>query len=76
MTNQVFSLFEKYGNEDYLGENVTQLEHAIQCAMLAEKEDGSTEVYGYIHIQCTSDIRDTLGQGQLLPIAVVSIFLK
>ncbi|CAB3988692.1 Hypothetical predicted protein [Paramuricea clavata] len=40
----VFSLYKKYGDNDYLGEPVNQLEHAIQCAMLAEKEGYSDEV--------------------------------
>ncbi len=41
---QIFSLFDKYGEGDYIGENVTQIEHAVQCAMMAEKEDGTTQV--------------------------------
>ena len=32
-----FNLFNKYGSKGYIGENVTQLQHATQCAMLAEK---------------------------------------
>ena len=40
----VFSLYKKYGDNDYLGEPVNQLEHAIQCAMQAEKEGYSDEV--------------------------------
>ncbi|XP_022088999.1 uncharacterized protein LOC110978365 [Acanthaster planci] len=35
----IFSLFERYGSSDYLGENVTQTEHMVQCAMLAEQEE-------------------------------------
>lgn len=31
-----FNLFNKYGSKGYIGENVTQLQHAAQCAMLAE----------------------------------------
>jgi phosphonate degradation associated HDIG domain protein len=31
------ALFAKRGNEQYTGEPVTQLEHALQCAMLAEQ---------------------------------------
>ena len=33
----IFDLYEKYGNEKYIGENITQLEHAIQTAEYAEK---------------------------------------
>lgn len=39
-----FLLFKKYGDDDYLGEPVNQLQHATQCAMLAEKEGFPTEV--------------------------------
>lgn len=44
---KVFSLYRKYGDSDYLGEPVNQLEHAIQCAMLAEKEGYPVEVSLY-----------------------------
>ena len=44
IADRVFMLFDKYGQQDYIGENVTQQEHAVQCAMMAEKEDGSVEV--------------------------------
>ena len=33
----VIELYQKYGNKGYIGEDVTQLEHATQTAMLAEK---------------------------------------
>ncbi len=31
-------LFESKGHEQYSGEPVTQLQHALQCAFLAEQE--------------------------------------
>ena len=31
------ALFARKGHEQYSGEPVTQLEHALQCATLAEK---------------------------------------
>ncbi|XP_013387539.1 uncharacterized protein LOC106156700 [Lingula anatina] len=34
----LFSLYRDYGECDYLGESVTQVQHAIQCAMQAENE--------------------------------------
>jgi len=34
---KIFQLYDKWGNENYIGENVTQLQHAQQAAMLAEK---------------------------------------
>ena len=42
--NQVFSLYEKYGDEDYIGEPVSQLEHMSQAAALAEEEGYDDEV--------------------------------
>ncbi|KXJ25652.1 uncharacterized protein LOC110244149 [Exaiptasia diaphana] len=43
-TKRIFDLYRKYGGEDYIGEPLSQTEHMIQCAMLAEKEDFSDEV--------------------------------
>ena len=37
--NGVFSLYQKYGEKGYIGETITQLEHATQAAMSAEKEE-------------------------------------
>lgn len=34
---QVLDLLQRYGGADYGGERVTQLEHALQCATLAEE---------------------------------------
>lgn len=34
---KVFSLYKKFGSNGYIGENITQLEHAMQSALLAEK---------------------------------------
>ena len=39
--DQVMELFAKYGDRVYLGEAVTQREHALQAATLAEKRNGS-----------------------------------
>lgn len=36
--NKILDLYEKYGNSDYIGENITQIEHALQCAECAEKD--------------------------------------
>mmetsp|Transcript_70143 Transcript_70143/g.164187 ORF Transcript_70143/g.164187 Transcript_70143/m.164187 type:complete len:216 (+) Transcript_70143:80-727(+) len=35
--NRVFELFERHGKGDYIGENVSQLEHALQAADLAHR---------------------------------------
>ena len=37
--NHLFSYYEKYGSEDYIGEPVSQVEHMIQAAMLAEQDN-------------------------------------
>lgn len=37
-TEEILKLFEKRGNSEYGGESVTQLEHALQAAMMAEQE--------------------------------------
>ena len=29
--DKIFSYYEKYGERDYIGEDVTQLEHMIPC---------------------------------------------
>ena len=36
--DQIFARFERHGGDDYGGERVRQLEHALQCAALAEAE--------------------------------------
>lgn len=36
--NKIFKYYELYGNKDYIGESVTQTEHMIQAAMLAEND--------------------------------------
>ncbi|XP_071962359.1 2-amino-1-hydroxyethylphosphonate dioxygenase (glycine-forming)-like [Antedon mediterranea] len=35
---RIFELYENYGDSEYIGEAVSQKQHMIQCAMLAEKE--------------------------------------
>jgi len=37
-------LYVKYGNYDYIGEDVSQIEHMIQCGMLAENDNQEEEV--------------------------------
>ena len=44
IVNEIFSLYEKYGDEDYIGEPVSQLEHMSQAAALAEEEGYDDEV--------------------------------
>lgn len=42
--NEIISLYEKFGDEDYIGEPVSQIEHMCQCARLAELEGYNDEV--------------------------------
>ncbi|GAC1314513.1 MAG: HD domain-containing protein [Mucilaginibacter sp.] len=44
VVNEIFSLYEKYGDSDYIGEPVSQLEHMSQAAALAEEEGYDEEV--------------------------------
>jgi phosphonate degradation associated HDIG domain protein len=44
IVNEVFSLYEKFGDEDYIGEPVSQLEHMSQAAELARLEGYDDEV--------------------------------
>ncbi len=41
---EIQALFDRRGGEQYAGEPVTQLEHALQSAWLAEQEDGDDEL--------------------------------
>jgi len=36
--NEIFDLYIKNGDNDYIGENVSQIEHALQAALLAENQ--------------------------------------
>ena len=42
--DDLFLLYKKYGQSDYIGENVSQVEHMIQAAMLAEEDNQPIEV--------------------------------
>ena len=47
----IMQLFRDYGERDYIGENVTQLDHMIQTAMCAERDgaDDQTIVAAFLH---------------------------
>jgi len=51
VVNEVFSLYERFGDEDYIGEPVSQLEHMSQAAALAEEEgyDGEVILAAFFH---------------------------
>jgi len=38
IADKIINYYHKYGNEDYIGEKISQISHMIQCAMLAEEE--------------------------------------
>ncbi len=40
----IIELYQQYGNEDYIGEPVSQIEHMCQAAQLAEKEGYGEDV--------------------------------
>lgn len=44
IVNEVFSLYENFGKEDYIGEPVSQIEHMCQAAQFAESEGYDDEV--------------------------------
>jgi len=44
VVEEIISLYERYGNEDYIGEPVSQIEHMCQCAALAEAEGYEADV--------------------------------
>ncbi|MDB5152069.1 MAG: hypothetical protein JWR54_820 [Mucilaginibacter sp.] len=44
IVDEVFALYEKHGDEDYIGEPVSQLEHMSQASALAEEEGFDDEV--------------------------------
>lgn len=62
ITQEIFSLYEKYGNADYIGEPVSQLEHMSQSAQLAIEGGYDDEVIlaaffhdiGHICMQATA----------------------
>lgn len=49
--NTITNLFAQSGQDAYFGEPVTQLEHALQCAQLAEQNgaDRETVVAAFLH---------------------------
>tara|TARA_B100001094_G_scaffold294004_1_gene314289 strand:- start:2161 stop:2703 length:543 start_codon:yes stop_codon:yes gene_type:complete len=40
----LFNLYTKYGDYDYIGEDVSQIEHMIQAAMLAEENNEEKDI--------------------------------
>ena len=44
ITDEIFDLYENYGGAEYAGEKVSQLEHMVQAAQLAEEQGYDEEV--------------------------------
>ena len=44
VVDKIFYYYERYGNRDYIGEPVTQVEHMVQSAMFAEIDKRSPEI--------------------------------
>ncbi|MDX2001239.1 MAG: HDIG domain-containing protein [Chitinophagales bacterium] len=42
--DEIFTLYEKYGRADYIGEAISQIEHMSQAAQLAERDGFDDEV--------------------------------
>ncbi len=44
LDDEILDLYYTYGESDYIGEDMTQLEHAVQCAELAIQENSPKEI--------------------------------
>src|ERR1700733_6854382 len=44
ITNEIMDLYKGYGGNEYAGEKVTQLEHMVQAAQLAEEQGYEEDV--------------------------------
>ena len=44
IVNKIFSYYESFGSKDYIGEEITQIEHMVQAAMLSEENGDGVEV--------------------------------
>ncbi len=51
IAEEIIEMYNRYGNEDYIGEPVSQMEHMCQCAQLAEQSgaDDDTILAAFFH---------------------------
>lgn len=64
--DEIFALYEGYGGEEYAGEKISQLEHMVQSAQLAEEQGYDEEVIlaaflhdiGHICVSASEDQED------------------
>jgi len=59
--DDIEQLFKERGDEQYAGEDVTQLEHALQCANLAELDDATDEMVAAALLHDLGHMLHTLG---------------
>ena len=60
------ALFERRGGEQYSGEPVTQLQHALQCAALAEAEGADDELVTAALLHDLGHLTQDLGESPTL----------
>lgn len=78
---QLFALYEQHGDNEYIGEPVTILEHSVQSAQLAEAEGYDEEVilaalfHDIGHLMPMSSHEDMAGLGHLSHEKVGSAYL-
>jgi 2-amino-1-hydroxyethylphosphonate dioxygenase (glycine-forming) len=70
IVDEVFALYEKYGDEDYIGEPVSQIEHMSQAAALAAVDGYDDEVvlaafFHDIGHLCADDAESMDGMGNI-----------
>jgi phosphonate degradation associated HDIG domain protein len=44
IADEIINLYQQFGNADYIGEPVSQIEHMCQCAQIAEKKGYNKEL--------------------------------
>lgn len=71
IVNEVFALYEKHGDEDYIGEPVSQLEHMSQAASFAMEEGYDDEVilaaffHDIGHLCASNEVESMDGMGNV-----------
>ena len=60
--DEILERFERHGGSDYGGERVKQLEHALQCAMLAEAEGAEATLIAAALLHDVGHLLHDLGQ--------------
>lgn len=58
---KIFTLYEEFGARDYVGEPVSQIEHMIQAAMLAEDDNQSPGNFNNSHFTIYHIFRTNFG---------------